>query len=142
MLAEIVPFDGVPELLTELRSRGMKVVLASSGAPDQVDAYLELFDGRRLADAWTTLGTPQRRRLVHRFAAGLVAAHEVLRLVRRSPDGSPSRLRVVGDLLLHDTFDVDAVAGPHDTITFAELRHRLRSTQGSTTDVFPSWRYL
>jgi HAD superfamily hydrolase (TIGR01549 family) len=54
MLPEIVPFDGVPDLLTELRKRGVKVVLASSGAPDHVDAYLELIDGRRLADAWTT----------------------------------------------------------------------------------------
>jgi HAD superfamily hydrolase (TIGR01549 family) len=54
MLPEICAFDGVPELLEELRGRGMKVVLASSGAPDHVDAYLELFDGRRLADAWTT----------------------------------------------------------------------------------------
>jgi phosphoglycolate phosphatase-like HAD superfamily hydrolase len=25
-----------------------------SGAPDHFEAYLELFDGRRLADAWTT----------------------------------------------------------------------------------------
>jgi HAD superfamily hydrolase (TIGR01549 family) len=54
MLAEIVPFDGVPELLADLRGHGMKVVLASSGAPDHIEAYLELFDGRRLADAWTT----------------------------------------------------------------------------------------
>jgi HAD superfamily hydrolase (TIGR01549 family) len=54
LLTEIRAFDGVPDLLAELRERGMKVVLASSGAPDHVDAYLDLFDGRRLADAWTT----------------------------------------------------------------------------------------
>jgi HAD superfamily hydrolase (TIGR01549 family) len=54
MLAEICAFEGVPELLAELRGRGLKVALASSGAPDHVDAYLDLFDGRRLADAWTT----------------------------------------------------------------------------------------
>jgi HAD superfamily hydrolase (TIGR01549 family) len=54
MLEEVRAFDGVPELLRELRGRGLKVVLASSGSPEHVHAYLELFDGRRLADAWTT----------------------------------------------------------------------------------------
>ncbi len=54
MLAEIQPFDGVRELLADLRERGLKVVLASSGAPDHVDTYLDLFDGRVLANAWTT----------------------------------------------------------------------------------------
>jgi len=54
MLAEIQPFDGVEELLTELGRRGLNVVLASSGAPEHVDAYLDLFNGRRLAQAWTT----------------------------------------------------------------------------------------
>ena len=54
MLVEVQPFDGVRELLAELRRRGMNVVLASSGAPDHVDAYLKLFGGRELAQAWTT----------------------------------------------------------------------------------------
>lgn len=54
MLAEIRPFGGVRELLAALRDAGLKVVLASSGAPEHVDAYLDLFDGRTLAHAWTT----------------------------------------------------------------------------------------
>lgn len=54
MLPEVRPFDGVRDLLTELRKRGLNVVLASSGAPDHVEAYLDLFDGRDLAQAWTT----------------------------------------------------------------------------------------
>lgn len=54
MLREVRPFGGVRELLGELRGRGLKVVLASSGAPEHVEVYLELFDGRDLADAWTT----------------------------------------------------------------------------------------
>ncbi|GAA4556437.1 HAD family hydrolase [Pseudonocardia xishanensis] len=54
MLAEVRPFEGVRELLEGLRSAGLKVVLASSGKPEHVDAYLDLFDGRDLADAWTT----------------------------------------------------------------------------------------
>ena len=54
MLPEVRPFDGVRDLLGELRRRGLNVVLASSGAPEHVDAYLELFDGRDLAQGWTT----------------------------------------------------------------------------------------
>ncbi|MGI5131419.1 HAD family hydrolase [Pseudonocardia sp. CA-107938] len=54
LLPEIQPFGGVRELLTAFRDAGLKVVLASSGAPEHVDAYLDLFDGRELADAWTT----------------------------------------------------------------------------------------
>ncbi|MCE3553093.1 HAD family hydrolase [Pseudonocardia sp. RS11V-5] len=54
LLREVQPFDGVRELLTALRDAGLKVVLASSGKPEHVDAYLDLFGGRELADAWTT----------------------------------------------------------------------------------------
>ncbi|MCF7547593.1 HAD family hydrolase [Pseudonocardia sp. WMMC193] len=53
-LPEIRAFDGVRDLLTALRGTGVRVVLASSGAPEHVDVYLDLFDGRDLADAWTT----------------------------------------------------------------------------------------
>jgi HAD superfamily hydrolase (TIGR01549 family) len=54
MLGEIQPFDGVRELLSAIRERGVKTVLASSGKPEHVEVYLDLFDGRDLADAWTT----------------------------------------------------------------------------------------
>jgi phosphoglycolate phosphatase-like HAD superfamily hydrolase len=54
MLGEVRPFDGVRDLLGELRGRELNVVLASSGAPDHVDVYLDLFGGRDLAQAWTT----------------------------------------------------------------------------------------
>jgi HAD superfamily hydrolase (TIGR01549 family) len=54
MLGEVRPFDGVRDLLTGVAKRGLTVVLASSGAPDHVEAYLDLFDGRSLAAAWTT----------------------------------------------------------------------------------------
>lgn len=51
LLGEVTALPGARELLTELRrDHGLKVVLASSGAPEHVDAYLELFDGRELAD--------------------------------------------------------------------------------------------
>ena len=54
LLGEVRPFAGVRELLTGLRERGLTIVLASSGKPEHVDAYLDLFGGRELADAWTT----------------------------------------------------------------------------------------
>ncbi|MDQ2707642.1 MAG: HAD family phosphatase [Actinomycetota bacterium] len=54
MLGEVQPFAGVGDLLAELRERGLKIVLASSGAPDHVEAYLDLFEGRKFAQAWTT----------------------------------------------------------------------------------------
>jgi HAD superfamily hydrolase (TIGR01549 family) len=54
MLAEVQPFEGVRDLLGELRRRGLNVVLASSGAPEHVSTYLDLFDGRDYAQAWTT----------------------------------------------------------------------------------------
>ena len=54
MLPEISAFADAIPLLTAVRDRGLTLVLASSGAPQHVRAYLELVDGQRLADDWTT----------------------------------------------------------------------------------------
>ena len=54
MLKEVSPFEGARELLAEVRRRGFRLVLASSGKAHQVDYYLDLLEARRLADAWTT----------------------------------------------------------------------------------------
>jgi len=54
MMAEVQPFEGAQELLQEVKSRGFRLVLASSGQAEQVAHYLELLDGEALADAWTT----------------------------------------------------------------------------------------
>ena len=54
MLPEISAFADAVPLLTAVRDRGLTLVLASSGAPQHVQAYLELVDGQRLADDWTT----------------------------------------------------------------------------------------
>ena len=54
MIDEIQPFDGVRDLLTEVRRRGFRVVLASSGKAKHVETFLDLFGGKELADAWTT----------------------------------------------------------------------------------------
>ncbi len=54
MLADIQPFDGAHELLVEIKRRGFRLVLASSGKAVQVEYYLDLIDGKPLADAWTS----------------------------------------------------------------------------------------
>ena len=54
MAGEVQPFDGARDLLVDLRRRGWKVVLASSGEQDQVEGYLDRMEARDLVDGWTT----------------------------------------------------------------------------------------
>ncbi len=54
MLADPLGTTGAQPLLEEARRRGLRVVLASSGESKQVDHYLDLLNGRELAQAWTT----------------------------------------------------------------------------------------
>ena len=42
------------ELLAEFKERGFRLALASSGKTQHVEAFLDLIDGKSLADAWTT----------------------------------------------------------------------------------------
>jgi HAD superfamily hydrolase (TIGR01549 family) len=54
VIDEIEPLDGAIDLLVEVRRRGFRVVLASSGTQRHVEHFIGLLDGRSLADAWTT----------------------------------------------------------------------------------------
>jgi phosphoglycolate phosphatase-like HAD superfamily hydrolase len=54
MIDEVRPFDGARELMEAVKSRGFRVVLASSGKSKHVDHFLDLIEGRSIADAWTT----------------------------------------------------------------------------------------
>ena len=54
MISEVQPFEGTRSLLQEVKDRGFRLVLASSGKTAHVEAFLDLFDGRDLAEAWTT----------------------------------------------------------------------------------------
>lgn len=47
---------GAPELLREVKQRGVKLVLASSGEPEHVEHFIDLLSARDVADAWTTSG--------------------------------------------------------------------------------------
>ena len=48
------PFDGAHDLLKNVKARGFRLVLASSGKAKHVDRFLDLIDGKSVADAWTT----------------------------------------------------------------------------------------
>jgi HAD superfamily hydrolase (TIGR01549 family) len=53
LVEEIRPFEGAHELLKEVKDRGFRLVLASSSKSELVEAFLDLIDGKSLADAWT-----------------------------------------------------------------------------------------
>jgi HAD superfamily hydrolase (TIGR01549 family) len=53
-LDEVQPFSGAEPLLAEVRKRGLRLVLASSGQKKHVEHYLDLLNARELAEAWTT----------------------------------------------------------------------------------------
>ena len=54
MIQSVGIFDGARGLLEDLKGDGFRVVLASSAKQREVDHYLDLLDGRDLADDWTT----------------------------------------------------------------------------------------
>lgn len=60
LIDEVAPLEGAHELLVELKERGFRLVLASSGRREHVEAFLDLVDARGLADAWTTAEDAER----------------------------------------------------------------------------------
>jgi HAD superfamily hydrolase (TIGR01549 family) len=56
MIDEVQPLQGARRLIEDLKERELRVVLASSAKPEEVDHYLDLLDARELADAWTSSG--------------------------------------------------------------------------------------
>jgi HAD superfamily hydrolase (TIGR01549 family) len=54
MIGEVRPFAAARPLLEEIKHRGFKLVLASSGKAKHVEVFLDLVGGREVADAWTT----------------------------------------------------------------------------------------
>ncbi len=54
MLATTSPFPGGRELIAGLKTRGRRVVLASSASQSELDHYVDLLDVRELVDGWTT----------------------------------------------------------------------------------------
>ena len=54
LIDEVAPLDGAHELISDLKERGLRAVLASSSPEDELQHYLELLEAKELADAWTT----------------------------------------------------------------------------------------
>jgi HAD superfamily hydrolase (TIGR01509 family) len=54
LIDEVQPMDGAPDLVKELKDRGITVILASSAKEDEVDHYLDLLGIRDVVDGWTT----------------------------------------------------------------------------------------
>lgn len=59
-LPEVAAVEGAHELLAGLRRDGTRVVLASSGKPAHVEAFLDVIDGRSVAEGWTTAEDVER----------------------------------------------------------------------------------
>ena len=58
--AECAPLAGAKDLLTELKRRGLTVVLASSSGEDDLEFFLELLGVKHLVDGWTTKSDVER----------------------------------------------------------------------------------
>lgn len=54
LVPEVSAFAGARELLADVTSRGLRLVLASSGKAKHTEHFLDLLDGKEIADAWTT----------------------------------------------------------------------------------------
>jgi HAD superfamily hydrolase (TIGR01549 family) len=54
LIDEVRPFDGARDLLEAIKSRGFRLVLASSGKKQHVEHFLDLLGARPITDAWTT----------------------------------------------------------------------------------------
>ncbi len=94
LIGEVQPFADARRLLELLDRRGHRLVLASSGKPDEIDHYLDLLAARELVEAWTTSADVEQTKpdpdLVH-TAIGKVGGGEAV---------------LVGD----STFDCEAAA--------------------------------
>jgi len=60
VIDDVRPLPGAADLLRVLLDRGLKVVLASSGEPEQTDRLLRLVDGSDRVDARTTSDEAER----------------------------------------------------------------------------------
>ncbi|HEY0933234.1 MAG TPA: HAD family hydrolase [Trebonia sp.] len=54
LLEEMAPLPGARDLLTAIRKRGHRLVLASSGQQSHVEIFLDKLDARGIVDGWTS----------------------------------------------------------------------------------------
>jgi HAD superfamily hydrolase (TIGR01509 family) len=60
VIHEVRPLPDARRFLEALKQRGHKLVLASSAKSEEIEHYLDLLDGRTLADAWTSSADVER----------------------------------------------------------------------------------
>jgi phosphoglycolate phosphatase len=92
MIDGIAVVDGATELLRACAGSGLQVILASSGAAEHVEHYLDLLDARDVIHAWTTSADVARTK----------PDPGLLHLARNRSDGGPATM--VGD----SPWDVEA----------------------------------
>lgn len=106
LIEEVRPMKGSRELIEDLRGRGHTVVLASSAKEAEIDHYLDLLDGRELANAWTTSDDVQSTK----------PAPDLVHAALDRVDGSADNAVMIGDT----PWDVQA-AGKAGVSTLAVL---------------------
>lgn len=137
LIEEVQPMKGSRELIEDLRGRGHAVVLASSAKEEEIDHYLDLLDGRELADAWTTSADVQATKpapdlvhaALHRVGG---SAHEAVMIgdtpwdVRAAREAGVSTLAVLTGGFAIEELEESGAVGVFESV--ADLRLRLEET--------------
>jgi HAD superfamily hydrolase (TIGR01549 family) len=141
MIGEVQPFADARRLLEEVKRRGFRLVLASSGHADKVDKSLDLLGGKDLADAWTTSEDAEHSKpspdLVQTAmqkvgaTAGVMIGDSVWDIKAAEKLGVPTLAVLTGGFSREEL----AEAGAHAVFgSLGELLEALDSTPLATTD--------
>jgi HAD superfamily hydrolase (TIGR01549 family) len=135
MIDEVEPFQGARELLAEIKDRGFRLVLASSGKAKHVEHFLDLIDGRSVADAWTTSEDAEQSKpapdLVQVAMAKVTGAHGIMvgdstwDAIASGNTGIPAIAVRTGGFSVEELRDAGAVS-VHDSLV--DLREHLDDT--------------
>jgi HAD superfamily hydrolase (TIGR01509 family) len=135
LIHEVQPFAEARALIEDLKSRGSKVVLASSAQAEDVARYLDLLDARELADGWTDSSSVERTKpapdLVE-AALKLVGADDGVMIGDSTWDCEAAKLAGVDTIAVRTGgFGADELRDAGAIAVFesiAELRERLSET--------------
>lgn len=86
-IGSVRPFPAVRDAIEELRARGIRIAVASSSKPDEVDFYLDLLDIRKIVDASTSKGDAEFSKPVP----------EIFEAAVKQVGSDPMAIVVVGD---------------------------------------------
>jgi HAD superfamily hydrolase (TIGR01509 family) len=103
-IGEVVPFRGARDFITDLKDRGLTVILASSAKAAELEHYLDLLDVRTIVDGWTSSADVETTK----------PAPDLVEAARSKADTSDAVM--VGDT----PYDIEAAAKA-DTPTIAVL---------------------